>query len=66
MLVIELAVLLYLSNEIEEKIRNLAYERFGRRKGVLSILAKQIFRGYLRKLRGREYARNLFTKNVEL
>jgi len=39
----------YLSDEVEEKIRNLAYERFGRRKGALSILAELVFREYFKR-----------------
>ena len=40
----------YLSDEVEKKVRNLTYERFGRKKGALSILTEQIFREYFRKL----------------
>jgi len=47
-------VTFYLTDEIEEKIRNLAYEKLGKKKGALSIFAELIFREYFKKLESQD------------
>lgn len=40
----------YLSDEVEKRVRSLASEKYGNRRGALSIMAEQVFKEHFRKL----------------